>query len=205
MKDKEETGPVQGSDLSPASKNPSEIVKSKESADAEKSQAVSRDVVLPRQEYEALLEKLKEFEGLKDKMLRVAADFENARKRLTRERDEFAKFAQENLISRLLPILDNFERALIHAVEVEDPKAKGLITGIQMVLKQLSDIFKNQGLKRVETVGKHFDAHLHEVVSYVEGEGVDHEIVEEVEPGYILHERLLRAAKVRVRIIPSKK
>ena len=154
-------------------------------------------------EYEELTSKLRDLEGLRNKMLSTAAEFENSKKRLAREREEFVKFSQETLIRELISILDNFERALDHAAEVEDPKAKGVVTGVQLVYKQVLEILKNQGLVRLVTVGQNFDPHLHEAVGYVAEEGKEDEIIEEIAPGYKLHDKLLRAAKVRVRVAPN--
>lgn len=159
-------------------------------------------VTLPRQEFEALSQQLAELESLREKMMRTAADFENAKKRLMRERDDFAAFAQERLIREMLPILDNFERALSHAGEVEDPKAKNVITGVQMVFKQMNEVLKAEGLERLETAGKIFDPHVHEAVAHVEEPGRDHEILAEIQAGYRLKGRFLRAAKVRIRNAP---
>ncbi len=156
---------------------------------------VPDNVTLSRQEYEELLRRLKELEDSRDRFLRSAADFENAKKRLARERDEFVKFSQEKLLGELLPVLDNFERALAHAGDSKDP----VVSGIQMVFKQVNEILKSQGLVRLKTVGELFDPARHEIVGFVSGKGREDEIVEEVEPGYFLHDRLLRAAKVRVR------
>jgi len=161
-------------------------------------------VTLPRHELEALQQQIAELEGLREKMMRTAADFENAKKRLVRERDDYVAFAQERLIRELLPILDNFERALSHAPDVEDPKAKNVITGVQMVFKHMTEIFKAEGLERLETTGKIFDPNLHEAVAHVEEEGLDHEIIEELEAGYRLRGRLVRAAKVRIRTAPNR-
>ncbi len=153
------------------------------------------NITLSREEYDQLLAKLKAAEDLRDRYLRSAADFENAKKRLSRERDEFVKFSQETLLKDLLPVLDNFERALSHAGNSKDP----VIAGIQMVFKQMNEILKNQGLVRMKTVGELFDPSRHEIVSFAEGDGRQDEITEEIEPGYFLYDRLLRAAKVRVR------
>ena len=176
----------------PSEKDPSEIP--------------SGEVTLPRKDYEDLCSRLKELEDLRERLLRSAADFENAKKRLTRERDEYVKFSQENLIRELLPALDNFERALAHAQTSKDEKAdlKGLLAGVQMVSKQLGEILKTQGLKRLKTVGEIFDPNRHEAVGFVHEPGKENEIVQEIEPGYFLHDRLLRAPKVRVRAPHSK-
>jgi molecular chaperone GrpE len=158
----------------------------------------SADVSLPRSEYEDILKRLAELEGIREKLLRSAADFENARKRLTRERDEFAKFAQESILKDILPVLDNLERALSHAGDVQDKAAKGLITGIERVFKQFDEILKNHGLKRLKTLGEKFDPHFHESVGTSPAAGPEGHVAEEIEPGYMLHDRLVRASKVRL-------
>lgn len=163
----------------------------------------AENLTVSRQEYEKLKAEHQELVDLKEKMLRTAADYENSKKRLAREREEFIKYSQESFLREILPVLDNFERAVSHAEECEDPKTRALVTGIELVFKQLSEILKNQGLKRLETVGKTFDPHLHEAVGHIEEEGEEDEILEEVTPGYLLHDRLLRAAKVKVRVHPS--
>jgi molecular chaperone GrpE len=181
-----------------------ENFKEKDSQDKKSSKADSQEVVqIPAAEHEELLKKSAELELIRDRVLRSAADFENAKKRLAKERDDFVKFAQEGLIREALPVLDNFERALSHAGEIKDASAKNVVSGIQMVFKQFNEILKNQGLKRLQTVGQKFDPHQHEALGYVYEKGPEDEIVEEIEPGYLLHDRLLRAAKVRVRMPPA--
>lgn len=155
---------------------------------------------LTSEEIEQLRTKAAELETLRERLLLSAADFENAKKRLAKERDDFAKFSQESLLRDLLPVMDNFERALSHAskTSLEGP-AKSVVMGIEMVFKQMSEILKNQGLKRQETVNQLFDPHLHEAIGFDQSEGRDNEITAEIESGYMLYDRLLRAAKVRVR------
>src|SRR5687767_3437884 len=125
------------------------------------------EITLSKKEYDELLGQISEAQALKNRLLSSAADFENAKKRLTRERDDFVKFSQENLIRSLLPVLDNFERALAHAGE-DAKNMKGVITGIQMVYKQLMEILKAQGLKRIQSVGEKFDPHKHEAIAHVQ-------------------------------------
>ena len=164
------------------------------------------------QEYEALQKKVEELEGLRQKFLLAAADYENAKKRNARDKDDFIKFSQERILRDLLPVLDNFERAISHATTAsakassyEDVRQnmKTVISGVERVQKQLADILKTHGLKKVETVGQVFNPHFHEVVAHVPEEGKEDQIVDELEPGYTLHDRLLRAAKVRVRVSPN--
>lgn len=168
-------------------------------------QGTGEEVKLSKAEYEKLTAALSEAEVLKDKLLRSAADFENAKKRLVKEKEDFVKFCQEGLIRELLPVLDNFERAMAHSDTEDAKQLKSIVTGIERVFKQMSEALKNAGLKRIESLGKVFDPHKHEAIAHAEEEGKEDEIIDEIEPGYMLHDRLLRAAKVRVRIAPQGK
>ncbi len=179
-------------------KEKDETVKKKE--EAPKPEVAGDEVTLSKKEYDDLLGRLKELETMKEQLLRSAADFENAKKRLLRERDEHFKFAQENLIRSLLPVLDNFSRALAHAEDGSN--LKEVVTGIERVYKQLQDILQAQGLKPVDAVGKKFDPHFHEAVGYVQEAGEEDQVVDQIESGYELQGKLLRAAKVRVRMNP---
>lgn len=174
--------------------------------------AEAADVTLSGADYQSLLKRLEELEGMREKLMRSAADFENAKKRLARERDDFVKFSQENFIRTLLPVLDNFERALVHAqtqqqtASQDSPEAqtlKGLISGIQMVHKQLLDSLKSQGLTKIQSIGSPFDPHKHEAITHIPEEGPEDVVIQELEAGYMLHDRLLRAAKVTVRVAPA--
>ena len=155
-------------------------------------------VALPKSEHEKLLEQAKELEATREKLLRNAADYDNAKKRLVKEREEFVRYSQEKILRDLLPVLDNFERALAHS-ESLDPK---LVAGVRLIGKQLLDTLTQQGLKRLESEGQPFDPHVHEAVDEVEEEGPEGIVVQEILPGYILHERVLRPAKVRIRVKP---
>ena len=168
-------------------------------------------IEVPAQEYEDLKKKVAELEGLREKFLRAAADYENAKKRNAKEKEDFIKFSQERILKDLLPVLDNFERAVGHA-NTASAKASGyedlrqnlttVISGVERVRKQLVDILKMYGLKRIETADQMFNPHFHEVVAHVPEEGKEDQIVDELEPGFTLHDRLLRAAKVRIRVSP---
>lgn len=169
-------------------------------------------VTVSLKEYEDLRKKVQELEGLREKLLHAAADFENAKKRNAREKEEFLRFSQERILKEILPVLDNFDRATGHATvmsatenseEALQQGFKTFVSGIQRVQKQLMDILKAHGLTRFETLGKPYDPHFHEVVAHVAEEGAEDQIVDELEPGYMFHDRLLRAAKVRVRVSPQ--
>ena len=158
-------------------------------------------IVLAKEEYQRLLDQAKEAEAMRDTLLRRAADYDNARKRLAKEREEFIKFSQEKLIHDLLPTLDNLERALAHVPD--DISSHAVIAGIQLVWKQLLNLLSDHGLKRLSTEGVSFDPHLHEAVGQVEEKGPEGVIVKEVTAGYLLHDRVLRPAKVQIRVLPG--
>lgn len=160
------------------------------------------EISLPKAEYDRLLGEAKELEAARDKLLRSAADYDNAKKRLAKERDEFVRFSQERLLRGLLPVLDNFERALAHS---DLAGGQAVVAGIRMIWKQLLEHLSAHGLKRFDSEGKPFDPHFHEALEEVEEEGPEGIVVKEVVPGYTLHERVLRPAKVKVRIRPQKK
>lgn len=183
-----------------------------EQPEASDAKPVNGKVEISAKEYEDLKKKIQELEGLREKFLHAAADFENAKKRNARDKEEFIKFSQERILRELLPVLDNFERAIGHTETASAGAAgeeglrqnfKTLFSGVQMVQKQLIDILKKHGLKRVETEGQKFDPHFHEIVAHVPEEGPEDHIVDEFEAGYLLYDRLLRAAKVRVRTAPQ--
>ncbi len=172
------------------------------------------EIEVPAQEYEDLKKKVVELEGLRHKFLLAAADYENAKKRNVRDKEDFIKFSQARILGDLIPVLDNFERAMGHVntasvnasgEETLQQNLKTLVSGVERVQKQLTDILKMHGLRRIETTGQVFNPHFHEVVAHVPEEGKEDEIVDELEPGYLLQDRLLRAAKVRVRVSPQQK
>lgn len=158
-------------------------------------------ITLSKEEHQKLLDQANELEAMRDRLLRTAADYDNAKKRLAKEREEFVRFSQERLLKDLLPVLDNFERALAHSESVD----KNVALGVQMIWKQLLDVLSAQGLKRQASLGLPFDPHLHDAIEEVEGEGPEGIVVNEILPGYVLHDRVLRPAKVQIRVRPGGK
>ena len=130
----------------------------------------------------------------RERYLRLYADFENLKKRVERERIEHRLRATESLLARLLPVLDNFERALA-ARAGED----GLRSGVQMIYRQLFDELRREGLRPVEALGQTFDPAGHEAVATTTDSGLPpHTVVGELQRGYFLGDRLLRPSLVRV-------
>jgi molecular chaperone GrpE len=141
-----------------------------------------------------------EASDLKDKLLRKQADFENFRKRMLRERDETARYANAALLSDVIGLIDDFERAIRSAEESKD--FASFLTGISMIEKQLVEMLESRwGLKRFTSMGEGFDPNKHEAVLRVEGPADSRPtVVEEYQKGYFLNERVLRPAKVKVMV-----
>ena len=133
-----------------------------------------------------------------DQLLRKAAEFENSRKRLSREKEESIKYANAALLGDVVPIIDDFERAIQSAAESKDFDA--FHTGVSMIEKQMvSMLERNWGLKRFSANGEPFDPEKHEAIAVEETDQHDSEIVlEDYQKGYLLHDRVLRPAKVKV-------
>jgi len=147
----------------------------------------------------ALAEKTREYEATREQLLRLMADFDNYRKRMTRQHDETRQFAVAELVSTLLPGFDNLERALSAAHQDSTPSNSMIIEGVGMVLRQLKEALGKVGVREVQTRGLPFDPVYHEAVDMVSvPASQDGTVVEEVQRGYLLHDRLLRPAKVIV-------
>jgi len=149
---------------------------------------------------QALEKARQEAKEAKERMLRVAADADNTRKRALKERDEAIKFGQEGLLRDLLTALDNLERTLNHIPEDnQDQVVQGLRQGLSMVLKQFQDTLARYNLTGFASVGEMFDPNRHEALSKKETDEVPPgTVLEEMHRGYLLHDRLLRAALVIV-------
>ena len=132
-----------------------------------------------------------------DQLLRLQADFDNFRKRTQKEKTELIKYASERLVSELLPVLDNFERATSSAQCNADFTA--FSQGVEMILRQLQTALGKEGLKAMEAVGQPFDPNLHDAVLRVESdEHPENTVVEELQKGYFLNEKVLRPCMVKV-------
>ena len=150
-----------------------------------------------------LEEKAKESKENYDRLLRMAADFENYKKRAAREKEDWTKFANEDLIKGVLPFIDNLERAVNHAQKVNDVGV--LIEGVRLTLQQLLQSLNKFGLSFFESVGKPFDPAVHEAMLVVETDQYEpDQVIEEFQKGYLLNDRLLRPATVSVSKPPEK-
>lgn len=138
-----------------------------------------------------------ELNELKDRLARVRADYENFRRRTKEEKEAQAKYRAQGFIEKLLPALDNFERALL--VEPKHEEAKQLLQGMEMVYRQVEEALKQEGVEPIPTEGELFDPHLHQAVMQVSEEGYEpNQIVEELQKGYKLKDRVIRHSMVKV-------
>jgi len=148
-------------------------------------------------EYKALKEKADLADDYFDKLIRLQADFENMRKRSLKEKEDFIKFANMQLINEFIGIMDEFEFAKDSAEKKHDPKL--LFEGVDMITKHLQGILKDQGLVVIDETGIPFDHDRHEAVDTVEAEDCDENTVTEVlRKGYILSGKVIRPAMVKV-------
>lgn len=135
-------------------------------------------------------------EDYKADLQRMAADFSNYRKRNEAERTEFAKFAKADLITKLLDVLDGYDRAL--ASVPEDVKGQPWVEGMWLVERKLRQILDAEGLEPVDSLGKPFDPYVHEAVAHVESDQPEGTVIEEHQKAYRLHDRVIRPALVSV-------
>lgn len=134
---------------------------------------------------------------LTEALQRERADSLNIRRRVEEERTEMADYYKTAIIRELLPAIDNLERALIHTPK--DLKDHDYVKGVQGVMKQFEQCFKQVGVERIKTVGEHFDPQLHEAM-HMEDAGGEHEIItEELQPGYKIGDEIIRHAIVKVK------
>jgi molecular chaperone GrpE len=157
-----------------------------------------KTVTIPESEYNELKAQAQKANESMDKMLRLQADFDNVRKRWDRERAEFTKFANEELLCDMLNIVDELERSL----ELSQQKTENypaFLKGVEMILAHLHDLMKKNGVKCMEAQGKCFDPQYHEALMTVEKDDCpEHTIVDEMQKGYMMNDRVLRTAKVQV-------
>ncbi len=154
----------------------------------------NREAAEQKEELSVELEKLREENSqLFSRLQRAHADFDNYRKRVKTERQEWANQALCDLIKELLPVIDNLERA-----KQAEGTADSLLAGVDLVYKQFLSVLEKQGLCQIEACGKEFDPNFHHAIMQVECEEDENTVVEELQKGYRLGDRVLRASMVKV-------
>ena len=158
---------------------------------------------LPAENVESRLEQMeKEKQDLYDRLLRTTADFDNFRKRVSKEKDDLVRYGNEKIARELLPVIDNFERALEQAENSANNKA--LREGIEMILKQFITVLEKFGVKNFTAIGQPFDPNKHEAMVHQESsEHEENAVIAEFQKGYYLHDKLLRPAMVSVAKKPA--
>lgn len=138
-----------------------------------------------------------ELDDRQSRLLRLQADFENFRRRVRLDQEAAAKYRAQSLIENILPALDNFDRAL--NIEAKEEETLQLLKGVEMVYRQLLDALKTEGLDIIDAVGKEFDPNFHQAVMQVEDSNYESNIVvDELQKGYILKDRVIRPTMVKV-------
>jgi len=144
----------------------------------------------------------KQVDQYKDLLLRKAAEFDNYRRRIESETSNIVKYAAESLVEDLLPVLDDFERSLKHMKENKENDA--LVKGIELIYQKLIKVLEARGVKPFDTVGKEFNVDYHDALLQIPSSDVpNHTILEEVEKGYTLNDKVIRHAKVVVSSVPE--
>jgi molecular chaperone GrpE len=168
--------------------------------DAGNAADIPPEAVVPAQALDEIEEWKKRHDEVKEKLVWMAADFDNYKKRALKEKDEFLKFSQASVLKEFLVVVDNLERAA-SSIPADD-QDKGLLSlkqGVELTLKQFHSVLEKHGVSKVKTVGEKFDPRLHEVMFQEETDKFpDDTVMEELQSGYQLHERVLRPALVKV-------
>ena len=165
-----------------------EIIEASESPD-------TAEVAAPEEEKSVEEPAEPQSEEVKAQLIRMAADFENFKKRARKEKEDLRKFGNEHLVRDILPVLDNLERALAHV----DSDANPLVEGIKMVSKQFLQVMENYGVRPIDSTGKPFDPAIHDAMTQQPtADAAPGTVLQEFERGYTIHERLLRPARVIV-------
>lgn len=133
-----------------------------------------------------------------DRLQRTMAEFDNFRKRTTKEKTSMYEMGAKETIEKLLPVIDNFERALVNAKEQEELNI-GFAQGVEMIYKQLMSILEDMGVKKIEALGHPFDPNYHNAVTHIEDEQYgENEVIEEFQKGYLYQDQVLRYSMVTV-------
>jgi molecular chaperone GrpE len=173
-------------------------IKENQKKQTEKKEKVEEKIIsLKESEYLKLKEEAGCAQEYWERILRLQAEFDNTRKRLEREKQEFVKFANEGIVISLLNILDDLERT-VQLAEDKHQDLEAFLKGVEMILAHLYEMLKEHGVSPIEAKGKIFDPNYHEALMQVESDVPENTIVEELQKGYLLNDRVIRTSKVKV-------
>ncbi len=174
----------------------------RQAAEAAGKSSEGKTVTLTESEHKKLIEEAVQY---KDKYVRLYAEFENARKRMERDKQEFVKYANEGLIAEFLNILDNLERS-VEAAQAKHEDYAAFLKGVEMIMAQIHEMLKKNSVRPIEVQGQMFDPHCHEILMQEESDGVEEgTILDEFQRGYTLGDRVIRTSKVKVATNKEKK
>lgn len=179
-------------------KRSTETVREEQAAEPAQEPGIDPATELPAPSAEVSMAEFEQLKGerdqLVDRLARLQAEFDNARKRAEREQIEFRDYATGSVVEKFLPVMDNFQLALKSTGSVEQ-----LRSGVDLIVKQMDEILRQMQVTPIASVGVQFDPRVHEALGTVDRDDVpDHQVVEEIRRGYKVRERLLRPAMVRV-------
>ena len=141
-------------------------------------------------------------EELNNKYMRLYAEFDNYKKRVNKDKEELVKYGNEALIYELLPVIDSLELALKHA---QEESQAGIVQGVEMTLKELQRTLEKFGVAKIDAAGKEFDPSIHHAMTQIAREDLEEKMVaEELRPGYLYRDKVLRPSLVAVSIKPQK-
>jgi len=173
-----------------------------EAPEQEETPGAAEELSLEEQLRNELSQAREETKAHQEQYLRTLADMENLRKRTQREKEDLAKFANENILREILPVIDNLERAVEHADQGNT--SDGLLEGVQMTLNQFSQVLSRFGVAPIEATGQPFDPALHQAMGQLESADQPvNTVVQQMQKGYQLNDRLLRPAFVMVAKAPT--
>jgi len=157
-----------------------------------------KTVTLKEEEYLKLKEDASKAEQYWDRIIRMQADFENMRKRIEKEKQDFVRFANEGIIVELLNVMDDLERT-VELAQTKHQDLAAFLKGVEMILAHLYEMLKEHGVKPIDAKGKIFDPNYHEALMQADDDkAAEHTILEELQKGYLLNDRVIRTAKVKV-------
>lgn len=172
----------------------------KETQDVEKKaeELNGKTIVIKESEYSQLKQEAEKAKENWDKYLRLQADFENARKRWERDKQEIARYGNEDLIHDVLNVIDDLERSL-ELAQGNHEDFTAFLKGVEMILSHLYDLLKRYGVSVMEAKGKIFDPNYHEALMQIENnQAPENTVIEELQKGYLLDDKVIRTAKVKV-------
>ncbi|HIA68254.1 TPA: nucleotide exchange factor GrpE [Candidatus Poribacteria bacterium] len=194
MLEKQQTGMENQSDV--AEENETDIVEGDEETIVNEEEVESEEDETPPSAEDEIDQLKSEYEAKLDRMLRTVAEYENAKKRAIRDKEEFQKYAVESVIKDLLPVIDSMNRAIESAKESTD--FNSLHEGIKLIQKQIHNVLERSNVSTIDAVGGNFDPNLHEAIAQVESDLPTNAIVAEFQVGYKLRDRVLRASMVSI-------